>query len=73
MTLDKLTSVAHIECRTQRIRLAVERIAAILKQRFPNLTVEETLRLAFDIVEAIETVEETLRLAFDIVEAIEAE
>lgn len=35
----------------QRLRAAVEKVASILKKRFPNLTVEE---MAFDIVETIE-------------------
>lgn len=37
-----------------RQREAVEAVIRILKQRFPNLTVEEVVKLAFDLVEAIE-------------------
>lgn len=32
----------------------VKAVAAILKKRFGNLTVEETIELAFQIVEALE-------------------
>lgn len=35
-------------------RKAVEAVAAALKARFPNLTVDETIKLAFDLVELVE-------------------
>ncbi len=35
-------------------RAAVTVVTTILKKRFPNLTAEEVIALAFDIVEAIE-------------------
>lgn len=36
---------------TEQERAILERITALLKKRFPNLTVEEVLRLALDIME----------------------
>lgn len=34
-------------------RAKVEAVAAVLKKRFPNLKVEETIGIAFDILEAL--------------------
>ena len=38
---------------TEQERAAIERITAYLKKRFPNLTVEETVKIALDVMEII--------------------
>ncbi len=35
----------------------VQRVAAILKERFPNLTVAEVIELAFRLIDAVEKLE----------------
>jgi hypothetical protein len=38
---------------TERERAALERLTAYMKKRFPNLTVEETLKIALDVMEIV--------------------
>ena len=37
----------------------LQSVVAILKMRFPNLTVEETISIACDIIENVERLQET--------------